>query len=107
MMTIDAMQRLERRCDSDSYKIPATTLITSTLVKGVIKHDLVEQLDQVSFYHTFADVNATSVVAGLLFELLGHARLLEGTTLTLRPMIKSQWRTLFHRKSQGKQVATR
>jgi hypothetical protein len=25
MTTIDAMQQLERRCDSDSYKIPATT----------------------------------------------------------------------------------
>jgi hypothetical protein len=75
--------------------------------EGVIKHDLVEQLDQVSFYHTFADVNATSVVAGLLFESLGHARLMEGITLTLRPMIKSQWRTLFHWKSRGEQVATR
>ena len=68
------------------------------MIKG-----LVEQLDQITLYHTFAHVNATRVVAGLLFESLGHARLLEGTTLTLRPMIKSQWRTLFHRKSQGKQ----
>jgi hypothetical protein len=65
-----------------------------------------QRLERVNLYHTFASVNTTKMVAGLLYESLGHTLIREGITLTLKPMIKlspSRQRKLFHWKSQGEE----
>jgi len=60
-----------------------------------------ERLQQIDLYHTFTSVDATKVVAGLLYESLGHILLQEGIALTLKPMIRSQPREFVHWKSRG------
>jgi hypothetical protein len=44
-----------------------------------------QQLEQIDLYHAFrTGVNATKAVAGLAYESLGHMRIQEGITLTLK-----------------------
>ena len=49
-----------------------------------------QRLERIDLYHTFVSFNATKAVAGLVYESLGHARIQEGITLTIKPMIKDQ-----------------
>ena len=65
-----------------------------------------QQFKRTKLYHTFASVTAARAVAGVAYESLGHTHLLEGITLTLKPMIKlspSQQQRHFHWKSQGEE----
>jgi hypothetical protein len=62
-----------------------------------------QQLRRIELYKTFASVDSTRIIAGLAYESLGHARLQEGITLTLKPMTKRRARKHFHWKFQGNQ----
>jgi hypothetical protein len=55
-----------------------------------------QRYDRVELYNTFASFSATRVVAGLVYESLGHMRITEGITLTLKPMKKRIVTSLFH-----------
>ena len=84
------------------YVEPISANIEMLLMMTINK---LQRLDRINLYRAFASVNATRVIAGLSYKSLGHARLAEGITLTLKLMIKSQLGTLFHWKPRGEQVA--
>jgi hypothetical protein len=88
--------------EGGAYIEPISANVELQLVMAI---DALQRLDRISLYRTFAPVNAARVVVGLLFKSLGHARLAEGITLTLKPMIRSKERTPFHLKSPREQAA--
>ena len=64
---------------------------------------------RINLYHTFASLPGPRVVASLVYESLGHTRLLEGITHTVKPMIKlspRQQQRHYHWTSQGEEQAT-
>jgi hypothetical protein len=64
--------------------------------------DTLQWLDRTTLYHTFARVDETRVVAGLLYKSLGRGCLAEGIILTLKPMMTRREQQLVHWKSQCK-----
>lgn len=62
-----------------AYIEPITSNVEMRLMRFI---DGLQQLDRVDLYHTFASLNGTRVIAGLLYESLGHAYIKGGITLT-------------------------
>jgi hypothetical protein len=61
-----------------------------------------QRLERIDLYLSFASLDESRAIAGLVYESLGQTILQEGVTLTLKPMIKTYaWPTLFHWKAQG------
>jgi hypothetical protein len=85
------------------YIEPRSANVENQLKMAINK---LQRLEQITLYHTFASINSARAVAGLLFESLGHARLQEGITLTLRPAIKRKGRKYFHRNFQREDSAS-
>ena len=65
-----------------------------------------QRLEQIDLYHTFASINSTKAVAGVLYKSLGHLHVQEGITLTLKLAIKRKERELFHWKSRREDAAS-
>jgi hypothetical protein len=65
-----------------------------------------QRLELINLYHAFASVNSTRAVARLMYESLGHARLLKGIALTLKPAIKRKEREYFHSNFQREEPAS-
>lgn len=84
--------------------IAPTTANVEMEIMATIK--LWEDLDRIKLYHKFASVDRTRVMAGILYEILGHLGVEGGITLTLKPMTKALARTRFHWKVQGGQQAS-
>jgi hypothetical protein len=95
------IRRNEVEVLEDAYLEPISANVEMQLMRTI---DELQWLERIDLYHTFASLDATKAVAGLMFESIGHTLLQRGTTtLTLKPMIMSQKRTLFHWKSQGEE----
>jgi hypothetical protein len=90
-----------RRYDVDNltraYLEPRSAQVEILLMAAI---DKLQRLQQVELYHTFASVNSTKALAGMVYESVGHLRLQEGITLSLKPTRKKKERTYFHWKSQ-------
>ena len=86
-----------------AYLEPRSANVEIQLMTAINKLQRLEQIDL--YYHAFASVNSTKAVAGLVYESLGHARLQEGITLTLKPAIKRKERKYFHWKFQREDLA--
>jgi hypothetical protein len=80
----------------EAYIEPMSEYVESLLM-GTI--DRLEQFERIALYRTFTFLNMTRAIGGLLFESLGHLRLTEGVTLTLKPMEGKKKKTLFHWES--------
>ncbi|KAF8503491.1 hypothetical protein F5888DRAFT_1887108 [Russula emetica] len=68
--------------------------------------DNLKRLQRIDLYHAFASLDATKTVAGLVYKSLGHTLLREGITLTLKPMVQSFQRKLFHWNSRSREQAS-
>jgi hypothetical protein len=68
--------------------------------------DKLQRLQRIELYHNFASLDATKIVAGMVYESMGHTLLKEGVTLILNPMIKSVQRKLHHWKSRSRGQAS-
>jgi len=58
-----------------------------------------KRIERIELYGTFSSFNSSRVVAGLMYESLGHEYLRDGGTLTLKPMRRRKAKTLFHWES--------
>jgi hypothetical protein len=83
-----------------AYIEPITSNVEMRLMRFI---DGLQQLDRVDLYHTFASLNGTRVIAGLLYESLGHAYIKGGITLTLKRMKCTKALENCHWKIQGGQ----
>jgi hypothetical protein len=96
-----------RRCEIDNlatgYLEPISANVKMQLMTTINK---LQQIEQIELYHTFASLNSTKAVAGLVYESLCQTRLQEGITLSLKPAIKRKERKLVHWKSQGEVPAS-
>jgi hypothetical protein len=79
----------------EAYVEPVSPYIETLLMKTI---DTLQRLERIALYHTFASVNSTRVLAGLIFESLGHMRFVEGVELSLRSMTRKKARKLVHWK---------
>jgi hypothetical protein len=96
-----------RLCEIDDlttdYLEPISANFKMQLMATINK---LQQIEQIEHFHTFASLNSTKAVAGLVYESLGQTRLQEGITLSLKPAIKKKERKLVHWKSQGEVPAS-
>ncbi len=80
---------LVRRPEMDdvrrSYLAPISATVEMKLMAAI---NLMQWLDKIGLYRSFEFVPASRVVAGLIYESLGHTRLCEGITLTLKRMTR-------------------
>jgi hypothetical protein len=86
-----------------AYLEPISANVEMQLMTTINK---LQQIEQIDLYHVFVSLNSTKAVAGLVYESLGHTRLQEGITLTLKPAIKGKAQKPFHWKSQGEVPAS-
>jgi RHS (Retrotransposon Hot Spot) family protein len=88
---------------SEAYLEPISANIEMQLMDTI---DNLQRLQRIDLYHAFASLDATKTVAGLVYESLGHTLLREGITLTLKPMVQSFQRKLFHWNSRSREQAS-
>jgi hypothetical protein len=86
-----------------AYIEPISANVEMQLMSTINK---LQRLEKIDLYRAFVSIDATKVVAGLVYVSLVHTRLQEGIGLTLRPMIKQQPRKLSHWKCQGEEWAS-
>jgi hypothetical protein len=88
---------LIRRPEIDDVRTSHLTPISPAVeMKLMAAIKLMRRLDQIDLYRRFASPPPSRVVAGLLYEPLGHTRLCEGTFLWLREMTRHTEQTLIH-----------
>jgi hypothetical protein len=79
----------------EAHVEPISPYVEMQLMRTI---DTLQRLERIALCHTLASVNSTRVVAGLLFESLGHMCFVEGVELSLKSMTRKKALTLFHRK---------
>ena len=95
-----------KRYDIDDLKEAYMAPMTAKVEMKIMNHFVeLQRLELINLYHTFAPVDGTKVVAGLLYETLAHRRVEEGITLTLKPMERVKKRINFHCNVRGAQQA--
>jgi hypothetical protein len=78
-------------CDRGSAFCDRDATSANVQKKLMMTINTLQQFERIDLYHTFASVNSTRAVAGLLYESLGHVRRLEeGIDLTLKPMVRKK-----------------
>jgi hypothetical protein len=88
---------------SGAYIKPISADVSRRLTRRINRLQWLERID---LYHSFASVNESRAMAGLVYESLGHAILQEGTRLIFKPMVRTYARKLYHWKAPGEEQTT-
>jgi hypothetical protein len=92
---------LIRRPEIDDVLRSCLAPISATVeIKMMAAINRMQRLDRINLYLRLKSVPASRVVAGMLYESLGHTRLCEGIILPLKRMTRRKEGELFHWKHE-------